>query len=103
MTVTAHVIGDVVGRGAQAFGLVDMAIRDFTAARAEQRATDIEATHDLGVELVRTRRALGAAKSEVARARQESAVLAHELAAANARADQAEAALAVILRTVRRA
>ncbi|MCJ2060599.1 hypothetical protein MKL09_29250 [Methylobacterium sp. J-048] len=103
MTPTAHIMADVAGRGAQAFGLVNMAIQDFTAARAEQRATDLEATHDLGVELVRTRRALGAVRAEVATARQESAVLAHELAAANARADRAEAALAVILRTVRRA
>ncbi|TXM71413.1 hypothetical protein FV226_15220 [Methylobacterium sp. WL12] len=103
MTIAARVMYDVGSRGAQAFGLMDMAVRDFAADMAERRATDIEAVSDLGDELVRTRRALAAAKSEIARARQESAVLAHELAAANARADRAKGALAVILRTARRA
>lgn len=64
------------------------------------RRRDLGAVEALGVELVETRQALAAARSEQAAVARDAAALGRELAAANARADRAEAALARLLRAI---
>lgn len=64
------------------------------------RRRDLGAVEALGVELIETRRALAAARSEQAAVSRDAAALGRELAAANGRADRAEAALARLLRAI---
>lgn len=100
MSYAAHLSIEVAGRGAQAWGLMDMAVQGFFDGMERRRLDDLDATQRLIAEVALARRAAAAALAEAERLRDENARLRGDLRSAQtgmiserARADRLDGSL----------